>query len=102
MAGPDSTSRPRPLSPDWWVRDGDGRVVVAQRPNPALWVWALLLGLRVFGSIGDDVEERLRWAGAGALLVWSVDELVRGASPLRRLLGALVLGFQVATLFGWL
>lgn len=100
MDAPDSTSLPRPLSPGWWVHDREGRVVVAQPPNPAIWVWAVLLALRLVGSFGDDVEERLHGAGTGALLVWSVDELARGASPLRRLFGALVLGFQVATLLG--
>ena len=34
----------------------------------------------------------------GALLVWALDEVVRGASPFRRVLGAVVLAAQ----FGWL
>lgn len=34
----------------------------------------------------------------GALLVWALDELVRGLSPFRRLLGAVVLASQLALL----
>jgi hypothetical protein len=34
----------------------------------------------------------------GALLVWALDEVVRGASPFRRLLGAAVLASQIASL----
>jgi hypothetical protein len=34
----------------------------------------------------------------GALIVWALDELVRGASPFRRLLGAVVLAAQLAAL----
>jgi hypothetical protein len=34
----------------------------------------------------------------GALLVWALDEVVRGASPFRRTLGAVVLATQLASL----
>jgi hypothetical protein len=34
----------------------------------------------------------------GALLVWAVDEVARGASPFRRTLGAAVLAAQLASL----
>jgi hypothetical protein len=32
-------------------------------------------------------------------LVWALDELLRGTSPFRRVLGAVVLGAQLAALF---
>jgi hypothetical protein len=38
--------------------------------------------------------------GQGALVAWSLDELVRGSSPARRLLGAVVLVFMLVRLFG--
>ena len=37
--------------------------------------------------------------GMGALIVWALDELVRGVSPFRRLLGAVVLTGQLVRLF---
>ena len=36
--------------------------------------------------------------GRGALLVWALDEVVRGASPFRRTLGAVILAAQLAML----
>lgn len=80
----------RLTDPDWWIRDRHGNVVVAQPPNTAIIVWlaARLLGrTRVVGDHGDVLDR----VGQGALTVWAVDELVRGASPVRRLMGAVVL-----------
>jgi len=34
----------------------------------------------------------------GALFVWALDEVVRGASPFRRALGAVILATQLASL----
>ena len=36
----------------------------------------------------------------GALVVWALDEVVRGASPFRRVLGAVVLLGQIVSLAG--
>ena len=71
-----------------------GRIALVQVPNPALGVWALsTVALRV-GLVADRAAE-VRWIGAGALIAWSADEVIRGASPARRLLGAVVLGGQL-------
>ena len=43
--------------------------------------------------------QTLTGVGHGALVVWALDELVRGASPVRRLLGAVVLIAQLVSLF---
>jgi hypothetical protein len=98
VSTPDRTARPRPLSPRWWVTDRDDHVVVAQWPNAALWVWFLALVTRVTGVLGDDKSELLSGVGRGALIVWGLDEVWRGASPVRRLLGAVVLVVQVVGL----
>jgi hypothetical protein len=42
-----------------------------------------------------DHARELRWAGTGALVGWAADELVRGSSPVRRVLGLAVLVTQV-------
>jgi hypothetical protein len=83
---------PRQL--DWWVRDRRGRLAVAQWPNAALGVWLTARVLeRTELTFPDDAT--LRGIGTGALLVWALDELLRGASPFRRVLGAVVLGGQL-------
>jgi hypothetical protein len=81
------------------VTDRRGELAVAQWPNPALGVWAVELLLRLSGVLGATAEARLVGVGRGALLVWGVDEVLRGASPFRRLLGLGVLFFQVAAVF---
>ena len=49
--------------------------------------------------MGADRAATLAGVGQGALIVWALDELVRGASPFRRLLGAVVLAGQIVRLF---
>ena len=74
----------------WWFRDRDGRLAVALWPNPAIAVWLVARVLAWTGLTSVD-ESTLRNIGTGALLVWALDELVRGTSPFRRVLGAVVL-----------
>ncbi len=80
---------------DWFLRDrGTGRITFVQWPNPALWVWVVttvVAGLGLYASRADEV----RWIGSGALIAWGADEIVRGVNPARRLLGLVVLGWQV-------
>lgn len=79
----------------WFLRDSrTGRVALAQWPNPALGVWAVTVVVSWFDLAPGRAQE-LRWIGAGALIAWAADELIRGNSPARRLLGLIVLGWQV-------
>lgn len=83
----------------WWIRDHKGRVTLAMWPNPAIWVWLVAKVLAWTGLLSSSVsDDTLAAVGTGALLVWAADELFRGASPFRRVLGALVLGFQLVAL----
>ncbi|MDX6276641.1 MAG: hypothetical protein QOJ72_769 [Nocardioidaceae bacterium] len=70
-----------------------GRLVLFEFPNPALWVFAAATLLRWSAYDAHDAE--LRWIGNGALIVWGLDELARGRAPWRRLLGAIVLGWEL-------
>jgi hypothetical protein len=90
----------RALSLDWWVRDRHGKLVLAQWPNPALWVWLVSMVIGATGVLGEARADTLAAVGQGALIVWAVDELVRGANPFRRLLGVAVLVPQLLILFG--
>ena len=85
------------MSVDWWLRNkGTGKLVLFQFPNPPLWVFFAATALR--WSPYDEVDPELRWIGSGALMVWGLDELVRGDAPYRRVLGAVVLGWQITQL----
>lgn len=76
-----------------FFRDESGRLAMFQVPNPALFVWLVATVLRLSPYDSRDVE--LRWIGAGALIAWGLDEVVRGAAPSRRVLGAAVLAWQL-------
>jgi hypothetical protein len=78
---------------DRFVRDPrSGKVVLVQWPNAPLVAWVVLtLG----AALSSSHAQELRWAGTGALLAWAADELMRGASPARRVLGLAVLAALV-------
>ena len=85
------------MSIDWWFRDKEsGKRVLFQFPNPPLWVFAAATIVR--WTPYDQHDSELRWIGSGALIVWGLDELVRGQAPYRRVLGAVVLGWQITNL----
>ncbi len=68
----------------------DGRIVVAQWPNLALWIFlaALLTGTFVRQGMAGSI---VQVAGEASLTLWAIDEVLRGVNPWRRLLGGAVL-----------
>ena len=91
---------PRIFSPSWWVRGRDGRIVLAQAPNPAILVWLFSVVIGWTDLLDHRREAILILVGQGALLVWALDEVFRGASPVRRVLGVVVLVVVLVQLFG--
>jgi hypothetical protein len=98
-AAPESPTQAhrRLTSSSWWFRGPDGRQTVWQLPNPALWVWLVTVAL---GRVDLSAAHTAAVDGVrhGALVVWSLDEVLRGASPFRRVLGAVVLVAQLVVL----
>lgn len=92
-----ATMRSRLGSPSWWLRSSDGRLALWQFPNPALSVWLLTLVLEQF-DLPPAHATLMAGVGGGALLVWALDEVRRGASPFRRTLGGGVLVGQLTSL----
>jgi hypothetical protein len=85
---------------DWLLRDrGTGRIAVVQWPNPVLWVWVVTTVVAALGLYPSRADE-IHWIGAGALIAWGADEILRGVNPVRRVLGLVVLGWQVYRLIG--
>ena len=60
-----------------------------------MWLVAVALGRFDLSATHATAVDGVRH---GALLVWALDEVVRGASPFRRLLGAVVLVAQLVSL----
>ncbi|KQU70885.1 hypothetical protein ASC58_03750 [Phycicoccus sp. Root101] len=87
----------RLTSPSWWFRSSDGRLTLWQPPNAALCVWLITLGLRRF-DLSPAHATTVDGIGHGALLVWGLDEVVRGASPFRRVIGGVALTAQLVSL----
>lgn len=72
-----------------------GRITVAQWPNLPLGIFiAAWLALRIFHPSGP-ADRTLRIVADVAIIIWSLDELLRGVNPFRRILG---LGLLVSTL----
>ena len=79
----------------WWT-GGQGWSGVAQWPNPAIAVWLLAVVIGWAGVLDGTVRSStLAGVGQGALMVWALDEVTRGTNPLRRVMGMIVLAFQV-------
>lgn len=89
----------RRFSLAWWT-GGRGLGGLAQWPNPAITVWAVALILKWSIADGDSSERLFSGIAAGALVVWALDELLRGSSPVRRVMGAVVLLVQATLLIG--
>lgn len=89
------TTRRRISSPGWWIRDRDGEVALAQLPNPALGAWLLATVVHAVAPLDDRRSAALTLLGRGALAAWALDEVIRGASPARRLVGLVVLPLVV-------
>jgi len=83
---------------DWLFRNRQtGEITIAQFPNPPLWVFIGAFGIGALlhptGTFATVVEV----VGRVALLVWALDEVVRGVNPWRRILGTTVLLWQLAS-----
>jgi hypothetical protein len=82
---------------DWVFRDRKtGKIVIAQLPNIPLIVWLAASVLAVVTT--GTLHTILHYTATVALVVWAGDELLRGVNPFRRLLGAVVLAWQVFSL----
>jgi hypothetical protein len=74
-----------------FVNRRTGGITIAQWPNVALSVFIVLsIAQRLTISKGTP-ETTLRLLSVLTLIVWAVDELVRGVNPFRRILGVGVL-----------
>jgi hypothetical protein len=74
-----------------------GKVAVVQLPNLPLVLFLVLRSIELVLSPEGWVADVLHWGGTAALTWWSVDEVARGSSPFRRVLGALVLAYVVVS-----
>lgn len=84
---------------DWLFRNRrTGALTVAQWPNLPLAVFLVAEIAERFAHSASGPGTTLRVVSTVALVVWALDEIVRGVNPFRRVLGAVVLLATIATL----
>ena len=77
---------------DWLFRNPTtGRLVIAQPPNAPLWLFLAASVTRRLADPSGLPGTLLDGAAAVGLVWWAGDEMARGDSRFRRLLGAVVL-----------
>lgn len=84
------------MPPHRFFRDNNGNIRIAQWPNPSI---AAAAALWIASAVVDSRTALLHDASLGALLAWAWDEVARGASPFRRVLGAAVTAWALYSLF---
>jgi hypothetical protein len=83
----------------WFFRNrATGGVTIAQAPNLVLWVVIAAGVLHWILPPSGNMSVVITIVFKCGLLVWAVDELLRGVNPWRRCLGVAVLGYELTTL----
>ena len=81
---------------DRFFRDKNGNIVIAQPPNPPLFVWAIASVLQLIFKTGA-IHTGLDIIALIAIGVWAVAELFQGVNYFRRSLGLIVLVATIAS-----
>lgn len=84
---------------DWFFRNPEtGRLTVAQAPNLPLAIFLVATVVRLVLHPEGDAGTAVSVVGTVSLVWWAVDEIARGDSPFRRVLGGVVLAATIAGL----
>jgi hypothetical protein len=83
----------------WVFRDRQtGAITVAQAPNLVLWIVIIAAVARWIWPAAGTLSLVCTVVVTGGLVIWAVDEIVRGVNPWRRCLGAAVLAYELTTI----
>jgi hypothetical protein len=82
----------------WCFRNREtGTITVAQTPNLALSVFLVTTAILWLTHLNGAISTAAKVIATGSLIVWALDEVVRGVNPWRRFLGAAVLIYLAST-----
>jgi hypothetical protein len=82
----------------WWFRNREtGAITVAQTPNLALSVFLVATAILWLMHPTGVISTVAKVIATGGLIVWALDEVVRGVNPWRCFLGVAVLIYVVST-----
>ena len=81
----------------WWFENREtGELTVAQFPNWPLFATGLAAVTHRIVDDGSRIQAITGFVGPLLWIYWAGDELIRGVNPWRRVLGVLVLLWQVS------
>jgi len=81
---------------DQVFRDSEGKIILAQMPNPPLICWIVASLLKIVFTTGK-INLGLDIIAFGCLFTWAWEELFQGVNYFRRVLGLLVLVGLIAS-----
>jgi hypothetical protein len=83
----------------WCFRNREtGAITVGQTPNFALVVFLVSTAILWLRHPTGAISTVAKVVATGSLIVWALDEVVRGVNPWRRFLGVAVLIYEVSTM----
>lgn len=85
---------------DRTFRDSEGKIVLAQMPNPPILVWVVASLLQLIFTSGK-IHTGLDLVAFGSLFTWGWQELFQGVNYFRRTLGLVVLVGAIALRIQW-
>jgi hypothetical protein len=93
-----SRETPRRVGRWLFVNRRRGGITVVQWPNVPLATYIVALVVPRVVHLHGHLQSAVRTIGVVALIIWSLDEVLRGVNPFRRWLGGVILGLTVAQL----
>jgi hypothetical protein len=81
----------------WFFRNRrTGAITIAQAPNLVLWIVMIAFVFRWMWPSAGNASLASSVVVTGGLVVWAIDEILRGVNPWRRCLGASVAVYVIA------
>ena len=82
----------------WCFRNREtGAITIAQTPSLPLNIFLVSTAILWLRPPNDAISTVVKVVANGSLIVWALDELLRGVNPWRRFLGVVVLIYEVST-----
>ena len=83
----------------WCFRNREtGAITIAQTPNLPLGIFLVSTAILWLSHPTGTISTVAKVVATGSLIIWALDEVVRGVNPWRRFLGVAVLIYVASTI----